>query len=163
MKSVQNTSKSRYPSRGRGFTLIELLVTISISVILMSVAVPSFSSFVLGQRVKATSYDVSSALILARSEAIKRNSDVVISPLTGGWQKGWSVTSGTTTLNTHEPMPGLTIAGPGSNVTFGSNGRLNGAISPTGFSIGASIDSSVTQRCVNVDLSGLPNSKTGAC
>ena len=163
MKSVQNIPQSTYPARGRGFTLIELLVTISISVILISVAVPSFSSFVLGQRVKATSYDMASALTLARSEAIKRNSDVVISPLTGGWQKGWSVKTGTTTLNSHEAMPGLTIAGPGGNVTFGSNGRLNGAISPNGFSISAASDSSVTQRCVSVDLSGLPNSKSGAC
>lgn len=163
MNPLQNKIKARRSSRDYGFTLIELLVTISISVILMSVAVPSFSSFVLGQRVKATAYDVGSALILARSEAIKRNSNVIISPLTGGWQKGWSVSTGTSTLNTHEALPGLTIAGPSGNVTFGSSGRLNGVISPNGFSISATSDTSVTQRCVSVDLSGLPNSKIGAC
>lgn len=163
MKLSHNLSKFGTASRGRGFTLIELMVTITVSVILMSVAVPSFSSFVLVQRVKATSYDVASALILARSEAIKRNGDVVVAPLAGGWQKGWSVSSGTDTLNKHEAMPGLTIAGPGSSVTFGSNGRLNGALSPNGFSISASNDNSVTQRCVSIDLSGMPNSKTGGC
>ncbi|MFD2270065.1 Tfp pilus assembly protein FimT/FimU [Undibacterium arcticum] len=36
---------------------------------------------------KNASYDVSYTLTFARSEAIKRNNDVVLSPATGGWKK----------------------------------------------------------------------------
>jgi prepilin-type N-terminal cleavage/methylation domain-containing protein len=86
-------------TRVGGFTLIELMVTITIVGILLAIGVPSFRGFVAGQRVKTASYDISSVLTYARSEALKRNADVVITPNTGGWQNGWCVAAGPSTLS----------------------------------------------------------------
>jgi len=144
-----------------GFTLIELLVTVSIAAILLAVAIPSFRDFVSGQRIKTASYDIGYTLTYARSEAIKRNNDVTITPATGGWQNGWTVTVGTTTLSQHEAFPGLTVAGPTNNLTYSSNGRLNAAVNS--FGISGSANANVSPRCVSINLSGLPNSKAGSC
>lgn len=163
MKVMCNPASVKRPRqiRGFGFTLIELLVTISIIGILLGIAVPFFSTFVSGQQIKTAAYDISYTLTYTRSEAIKRNSDVALSPATGGWQNGWTVTSGTTTLSQHEAFPGLTITGPASSLTYSGNGHLKTAVNP--FGISSSVSTSVSPRCVSIDLSGLPTSKTGSC
>lgn len=148
-------------TRADGFTLIELMVTITIAGILLGIGVPSLRGFVAGQRVKTASYDISSVLTYARSEALKRNADVVITPNTGGWQNGWSVVAGTSTLNQHEAFSGLTISGPTGNATYASNGRLKAAV--TGFNISASGTTGIPSRCVSVSLSGVPSSSKGGC
>src|SRR5579859_7733188 len=60
----------------QGFTLIELLVTLTVLAVLLTVAVRSYQSFVVTQRIKGASYDLMTALIFARSEATKRNASV---------------------------------------------------------------------------------------
>ncbi|WP_370299378.1 GspH/FimT family pseudopilin [Abyssibacter sp.] len=64
-------------SRGRGFTLIELLVAIAVASILLAVAVPSFRGLIASNRSASDANALLSVLILARSEAIKRNTTVV--------------------------------------------------------------------------------------
>lgn len=81
----------------RGVTLIELLVTISILVILMAIAAPSFTTFIVNNRLGNHSTSLYASLILARSEAIKRNKRVVVckssdgATCTGNWNQGWIV------------------------------------------------------------------------
>ena len=70
--------------RSRGFTLIELMVVISIMAVLLGIGVPSFKSFIAGQRVKTAAGDFSLALVFARSEAIKRNADVTVTAASSG-------------------------------------------------------------------------------
>lgn len=82
-----------------GFTLIELMATVTIAAILMAVATPYFRDFVLGQRIRTASYDIASTLTYARSEAIKRNNSVTIAQASGGWQYGWTVSTGAATLS----------------------------------------------------------------
>lgn len=83
----------------RGMTLIEVLVTLSVLAILLAVGVPAFNQFVVSNRLSAYSSDMLSTLTLARSEAIKRNSRVVLCKSAdgescagaGSWNQGWIV------------------------------------------------------------------------
>lgn len=97
-----------------GFTLIELMVTVAVAVILSMVAVPSFRQFILNQRIKNTSYDLVSALTMARSEAITRNAPVSLAASGASWANGWCVitpppttpTDCSTAIITHEALNG---------------------------------------------------------
>lgn len=146
-----------------GFTLIELIITIAVAAIFSALAAPSFRDFIAGQRVKTASYDISYTLTGARSEALKRNLNVVLTPGTGGWQNGWTVTAGAggPTVGQHEAFADLTISGPTPNLTYNSSGRLTAAVTP--FTVSSSASGNVSSRCISVDLSGLPTSTTGAC
>lgn len=154
---------------GGGFSLIELMVVISVVAILAAVATPSFNQFILSQRVKTASFDLVSTQLLARSEAIKRNTDVTVAlkNTTSGWMGGWTVTYATTaapttpiTLLDQTAYTGITIVGPTSPASViykGASGRPNAG--KTTFQLSA--DSAI--RCVTVDLSGMTSTKTGAC
>lgn len=89
-------------TRVGGLTLVELLVVLSIVAILAAAGAPSFGTFLRSTRVSSTVLQLASDLNLARSEAIKRNSRVLIcvkdSAGTGcgtgtNWQAGWLVCS----------------------------------------------------------------------
>ena len=83
----------------RGITLIELLVAMSVLSILLAVGVPSFSQFSTINRLNSYSDTLFSHMTLARSEAIKRNTRVVVCKSPDGlsctssdsWSQGWVV------------------------------------------------------------------------
>lgn len=145
--------------------MIELMVVIAVVAILAAVATPSFSKFVLGQRVKTASFDMASTLLLARSEAIKRNTNVTIAPNdASNWAGGWKVTLVATggavvTLSEQTAYSGLTIGVPSSLASLiyaGSSGRPSAGIK-------FQLSGADTTRCVTVDVSGVTSTKTGAC
>jgi type IV fimbrial biogenesis protein FimT len=82
-----------------GFTLVEMLVVLAISTALMTIAVPAMGAFVKSVRLSSASNTFLSGVYFARSEAIKRNSRVVICKSAdgmscagnGGWEQGWIV------------------------------------------------------------------------
>jgi len=161
--------KARHATRcgARGFTLIELMVTLSIMAIMMAIAVPSFRSFVNGQRVKSAATEIMTAVLIARSDAIKRNASVTITPTDAAdWAKGWTVTVGAATLHQQEAIENVsattytnaicTSAGSVPTVVFSNTGR---PASASCFKFTA--DASTTARCVKVDLTGIPSS--GSC
>lgn len=81
----------------RGATLLELIVVLAVSAILLTIAIPGFSALFHSNRLTGTTNALVASLHLARSEAIKRSSRVVMCPSSGGtcaaggWQQGWLV------------------------------------------------------------------------
>jgi type IV fimbrial biogenesis protein FimT len=142
--------------KSTGFTLIELMITLAIAAVLLTVALPSMRTFIENSRIKAASFDVQSALILARSEAIKRNADVTLTS-TGGanWKSGWTITAGGATIQAQDAYTSsakLAISGPASLVYKGT-GRLSATVGAiTVSSTGSSRTSTIT-----ISLTGLPN------
>ena len=82
-----------------GFTLIEMLVVLALAALLLSLAAPALSGMVNSTRLTTSVNALFSSLLLARSEAIKRNSRAVVCKSatgnacinTGSWQQGWIV------------------------------------------------------------------------
>ncbi len=141
----------------RGFTLVELLVTISIAAIMLTLAVPSFSTLILNQQVRVSAGDLQTSLFFARSEAIKRAADVAVVPAGGDWKNGWSVqlTDGTV-LRSEPALNGQLASMAGGNVTYQSDGHIPPpVIAPIVFSVAS--NASVTARCIAIDLSGRPS------
>jgi type IV fimbrial biogenesis protein FimT len=144
-------------SSGRGFTLVELLVTISIAAILLTVAVPSFSTLILQQQVRVSAGDLQTTLFFARSEAIKRAADVRVVPAGGDWKNGWSVqlTNGTV-LRSESALNDQLASMAGGTVTYQSDGHIPPpVIAPIVFSVPG--NNSVSARCIAIDLSGRPS------
>lgn len=148
----------------RGFTAIELLVVVSILAIFAAIAAPGLQSLVEGQRIKALAYDLTADLLLARSEALKRNSTVSISRSGSTWSTGWVMSTGGVNLSTHNATSGsLILTGAPQAITFGANGRVTSPTDPVRISITSAFAGANAQRCVELDLSGRARSNVGAC
>src|SRR4030065_680108 len=95
--------------------------------ILATMAVPSFKSLIQSQRVKNAGFELYSSLALARSEAIKRNSDVTIATTTNAnGELSWDITAGSAVIRNQDPIKGIAfdINGlPGTDVVYHRNGR----------------------------------------
>ena len=171
------------PASAIGFTLIELLVTISIAVILLALAAPSFQNTLLRSKLTAISNKLVASASLARSEAIKRNETTLLcipnaaatacaTSSSGGWEQGWIVisnpASGTPTVIFREQSapPGFKVIESGSAIstTFSPN-----IVRPTQntWKVCRSLPSGGFQeKSVVVSTTGLPTvttTTTGTC
>ncbi len=69
----------RSPSvKNSGFTLLELMVTIGVAGVLAAVAIPNMRDFIRNNRLTAAANDLLRSTQIARSEAIKRQLNVVV-------------------------------------------------------------------------------------
>ncbi len=143
--------------------MTELLIVVVVIGILAGLAAPSFSELIKSQRIKSMAADLNASLSLARSEAIKRNRNVTMAPITAGaWQDGWQIAdpdNAGSYIEVHSAFANLTATGP-DNVIYRTSGRLQGATAPA-FEISAV--GTTALRCVSVDLSGRPYMKDAAC
>lgn len=148
--------------RSRGFTLIELMTVITIMTLLLMVAVPNMRSLIANQRAQAAAYDLIADLALARSEAVKRNKDVALNPA-AGWAGGWIIKTVATgeVVGLRNPLgDGVQITRSPAGVTYDGSGRLTGATSTVRFEL---FDGYGAYRCISLDPSGQPSTKTKAC
>jgi len=85
-------------TQARGFTALELLVTITVTGILVTMAVPSYTAVINRNRLRNIGEQLRSDLALARTEAIKRSRTVVVSFTeddgAGGWCYGLNLDAG---------------------------------------------------------------------
>lgn len=87
----------------RGVTLIELMITVAILAIVTMIAAPALQTTLSTRAVSSSSEDLSSAMRLARSEAMKRGLPVAVCAVSdpndsaascltdGDWSTGWVV------------------------------------------------------------------------
>ena len=128
---------TRTNARMRGFTLIELMVTMAIAVILLMVAVPSFTRTIHNNRVSSASNALLTSLSYARAEAVARGTIVSICPSTDGfnctakgkaYESGWLVYTYT---------PGNAVSGKTYDRTSANNVLLRHISTQSGVSIRA--------------------------
>lgn len=84
-----------------GFTLVELMITLVVVAILLGTVAPGMARLMERNRIQTAADDLFTGLMLTRSEALKRNQNVVICKsangtgcATGGgtdWHDGWLV------------------------------------------------------------------------
>lgn len=99
----------------RGFTLIEVMIVLALLAVFSAIAVPAFSSMTLTSKLRAQANALSAGVVLARSEAIKRNQVVRLcatddgatcSGDVGSWGNGWIVLSaGNEVISRQTAMP----------------------------------------------------------
>jgi type IV fimbrial biogenesis protein FimT len=125
-----------------GVTLIELLVTLSIVVILATVAVPGLQQFMTTNRLSGITTEFMGILNSARSEAIKTSLPTIVcassdfTNCTGTWSSGWisfidndrssSRTNGDTYLRRNTALTdNYTANGTSTTIIFERDGRAN--------------------------------------
>lgn len=145
-----------------GFTAVELMTVLAILAIVAVTMGPQLRPLIGLVQLRMASYDLTSDLLLARSEALKRTAAVRVAPRSGtAWTSGWSVTtSGVDTPLSQRNSLGyaVTASTAPTSVTFDINGRVNATgVVRFGFTNGRS------HRCISLDPSGRPRTSTSAC
>ena len=138
---MMRTGFSGCPSGNVGISIVELVVSLAVVAILATTGVPAFSSFVQSNRLNESSFDMLATINLARTEAVKRRTRVLLcrsadptlsTPSCGGsantWTTGWLVFASGDSNSTYDAgtdsLLGIGLV-DSSNVTVITNGTSN--------------------------------------
>lgn len=179
----------RVPGRlDRGFTLIEMMVTVVLLAVLIALVTPSFRDLLRDNRAATQANALVGSLMLARSEAIKRNARVVVCRSDTGtscagteWEDGWLVWPDTDRDGaldndgddipeaSEEPIiqaqPALTgrfdLDATVASVTYNPDGSV---VAGDDFELVPPDSSDADHgRCIAIDATGRPTVTKGAC
>ena len=131
----------------KGFTLIELIMTVVAVSIMLAIGIPAFLNLSERTSVATTSNELLAAVLLARSEAVRQEVNVIFTPRADGWD----VDAGLVNLLTHT-VDSDYVTINGNPVTYNPRGRA--ALADTD-SISVSFDGEVKSR-VCLSLTGRP-------
>jgi type IV fimbrial biogenesis protein FimT len=169
-----------------GLTLIEILIVLALVGILLTIAIPAYSSFVTYNRMAAEMSDFTQTLMLARSEAIKRGETVTVCTSggsssscsdTANWNQGWIVFVDPSDSQSIGPTTTVVRVFPpwtGTDTLVGTGGVANAiSFSPLGILVGAGTGGGVVtlndsannvsfRRCVTIGVSGTLTQAQGA-
>jgi len=119
----------------KGFTLIELIVVLTIVGFLATSAVGMIGTYITNAKLRANADDLRIGLQTAKTEAIKRNSQISIKPDTsGGWAGGWNIwipASYTPTGAADLPLQARSV--PVSNISVAVTDKNGNAVSAVYF------------------------------
>ena len=88
----------------RGFTILELMVAMGIAALLLTLGMPSFTSFLRNSEIRSTAESISNGLRTARAEATRLNKTISFT-LAGSGNPGWAI-------NEFDPGTGTLVQPP---------------------------------------------------
>lgn len=174
----------------RGFTLIEMMVTVVLLGVLIALVTPSFRDLLRDNRAATQANALVGSLMLARSEAVKRNVPVVAcqsddAATCGGeadaWAAGWLVWPDTDRdgaldndgddvpeaneepiIQSHAALTGrFDLGAAAASVTYNPDGSV---VADADFELVPPDSSDADHgRCIAIDATGRPTVTKGAC
>ena len=157
---------------------MELMSVISISGVLVSIAVPSFGYMAANTKIKSASTELYLALIRARAESVKRNRSVTIAAISGdenNWNAGWRIIADANNDGAFDDVAGggdrlvieqgdlqrINVIMAPDSVICRPTGRLSGA--QPAVDVASADPAYDLKRCILADLTGRPYIMTTAC
>lgn len=163
----QRRSTCLRPRRRGGFTLVELMVAVAVIGILAAIGVPSMTALINANRVSSAAGELTAAMQIARSEAVRRNDRVSVCGNAACTSTDWSevvivhpnpTADDPAVIRSTAAPAGVTITGPAAGVVF----RPSGVIT-SGASVCVPVNNSYSQQKVTVMISGVVSNEKGTC
>lgn len=127
--------RAKNMEKAGGFTLIELMIGIVIISIVLALGMPSYSIWILNAKLRGAAESIQAGLQLARSEAVSRNSPVVLTMGSGSsWVVGCVTATATCPAKIQSRATGdgssaaVTVSPAASTITFDNLGRMSSPV-----------------------------------
>lgn len=179
----QRRTKGDARRQHAGFTLVELMITVAVVAIVAAVATPSLQALVANGRLNGGASELTAAMQIARSEAVRRNSRVTVCATDGsatlttacnnsGTWTNWAILDlGVTAavapetaadavarrvIRNERTPAGMQLSGPTAGVLFRPSGRVD-----TSATLSVCMPAKKPQE-VTVMISGVVNKAQGS-
>lgn len=159
--------------RQAGFTTIELVITVALAAVILAIGVPSFRAVMGSNRNSSEVNNLTSALNLARSEALSRGLCIAVAPITAGdWSDGWTLgtdincngsaaDAGEVTLRVYDGLRASDFSVEPGIIVFQPHGGV-AAIQQFALDPHGCTDAN-PRRLISVGLSGLVTTERASC